>query len=587
LDDPEGDPVKSEGEAVCKVREALENAAVPCFLVLDNVNNEEDLVEVVPKSGPCHVVVTSRLGALANFHRVKVGVLKQEDGLGLLRGQEAFSVQDEQQLQELADKLGYHTFALAVSSQLLAGRRLRPSVLLEQLKDCGPLVFKPKDADPVFSKCPVLATLFQTTFDLLATDARAGEVEKELALHLAWVGGWFASSPVRLELVTTAAVCLLQASGHVTEASKAQKLGTQAVGLLEFYALATSTSNGRVAFHPLVQSYGKFKGGEGAGVAMIQGLLEVGEVKQDLDHYENAIEQATPVEEGESATIPLELQHGEGILTKIATNLRTYYIAVLFRPLAVDKMIERCALLLRNLCVPEGGLLWASIFDGRASFLQLKGRYREAEPLLRRALEIWEAKLGPGHPDTAKSLNCLARLLKNQGKYGEAEPLCRRALEIQEAELGPVHLEIAVSLDCLAELLKSQGKYGEAEPLYRRALRICKAELGPVHPETAGSLNNLACLLRIQGKYGEAKPLYERASEICKAELGLRHPDSAISYNNLAVLFNDQCKYGDAEPLYRHAVKVLEDVLGADHPKTVMCRENLVQLLDIQARPES
>jgi hypothetical protein len=274
---------------------------------LDSLNNEKDLAEVVPKSGPCHVVVTSRLGALANFHRVKVGVLKQEDGLRLVRGQEAFSAQEEQQLQELADKLGYLTLALVVSCRLFAGRRLCPSVLVTRLRNCGPLVFKPEDADPVFSKCPVLATLFQTSFNLLATDARAGEVEKELALHLACVGGWFASSPVRIELLAAAAVCSLQAAGHV-EASKAQELATHAVGLLEFYALATSTSNGRVAFHPLVQSFGKWKGEEGAGVTMIRGLLKVGEVKQDLDHFESALGQATPVEEGVVATIPLGMQ---------------------------------------------------------------------------------------------------------------------------------------------------------------------------------------------------------------------------------------------------------------------------------------
>jgi hypothetical protein len=154
------DPIEVEGEAVTKVREALEDSAVPCVLVLDNVNTKKDLAEVIPKSGPCHVIATSRLGALANFLSVEVGVLKTEDGLRLLRGQEAFSVQEEQHLQKLVDKLGYLTLALSVSSRLLAGGRLRQANILQQIESPRPLVFKREPADPVFSKCPDLVALF-------------------------------------------------------------------------------------------------------------------------------------------------------------------------------------------------------------------------------------------------------------------------------------------------------------------------------------------------------------------------------------------------------------------------------------------
>ena len=63
-------------------------------------------------------------------------------------------------------------------------------------------------------------------------------------------------------------------------------------------------------------------------------------------------------------------------------------------------------------------------------YLYYQGRYEEAEPLYKRALEIRERVLGPDHPDTATSLNNLAILYDNQGRYEEAEPLYKRALEI-------------------------------------------------------------------------------------------------------------------------------------------------------------
>jgi tetratricopeptide (TPR) repeat protein len=50
-----------------------------------------------------------------------------------------------------------------------------------------------------------------------------------------------------------------------------------------------------------------------------------------------------------------------------------------------------------------------------------------------------EKALGPEHPNVATSLNNLAALYKAQGRYAEAEPLYRRALEIWEKALGPEH----------------------------------------------------------------------------------------------------------------------------------------------------
>ena len=65
--------------------------------------------------------------------------------------------------------------------------------------------------------------------------------------------------------------------------------------------------------------------------------------------------------------------------------------------------------------------------------LQAQGKYDEAEPLYRRAIEIIEKEaLGKDDPDVAVWYNNL----QAQGKYDEAEPLYRRAIEIRENVLG-------------------------------------------------------------------------------------------------------------------------------------------------------
>jgi hypothetical protein len=99
LDIPSGVPVRGEADLLFKVREALEFTAVPCLLVLDNVDNQNGLAGVVPRSGPCHIIATSRLRALENFVKVEVGVLEKVDRLRILRNQKAFSEEAEEHIQ--------------------------------------------------------------------------------------------------------------------------------------------------------------------------------------------------------------------------------------------------------------------------------------------------------------------------------------------------------------------------------------------------------------------------------------------------------------------------------------------------------
>jgi Tfp pilus assembly protein PilF len=47
--------------------------------------------------------------------------------------------------------------------------------------------------------------------------------------------------------------------------------------------------------------------------------------------------------------------------------------------------------------------------------------------------------LGPTHPEVANSLNNLGWLYYDQGKYADAEPLLQRALNIFEEVLGSEH----------------------------------------------------------------------------------------------------------------------------------------------------
>ena len=85
-------------------------------------------------------------------------------------------------------------------------------------------------------------------------------------------------------------------------------------------------------------------------------------------------------------------------------------------------------------------------------------------------------------------MNHLGRLLLAKASYKEAEPLMRRALAIDENSYGAEHPDVAIDLNNLAQLLQATNRLGEAEPLMRRALAIDERATGrsiPTSPSTS------------------------------------------------------------------------------------------------------
>ena len=82
-----------------------------------------------------------------------------------------------------------------------------------------------------------------------------------------------------------------------------------------------------------------------------------------------------------------------------------------------------------------------------------EGKNSEAEPLLRRALEIQERILGPNR-DTAKSRNDLAILLDRNGKPEQSVTLFEHALAIYRNVSGPQSQEARSVEALLNEVLK-------------------------------------------------------------------------------------------------------------------------------------
>ena len=91
------------------------------------------------------------------------------------------------------------------------------------------------------------------------------------------------------------------------------------------------------------------------------------------------------------------------------------------------------------------------------------------------------------HPDTLDSINNLAVLLKDQGKYADAEPLYREALDGRRRELGDAHPYYGDSCYNFAIVFAEQKKFSEAASYFDQAAHAYEQSFGADHEKTRGA----------------------------------------------------------------------------------------------------
>jgi tetratricopeptide (TPR) repeat protein len=137
-------------------------------------------------------------------------------------------------------------------------------------------------------------------------------------------------------------------------------------------------------------------------------------------------------------------------------------------------------------------------------------RYKDAEPLYKRALNLCETSVGAEHPDVVTHVDNLAECYSRQGNYADAEPLRQRVITIVEKTVGPKHLAVAESVYSLSGCYFAQGKYEQAEPLLKRCLAIREEALGLEHPQVVSTARTCIALLRKMNRDAEASQLEQR-----------------------------------------------------------------------------
>ena len=138
----------------------------------------------------------------------------------------------------------------------------------------------------------------------------------------------------------------------------------------------------------------------------------------------------------------------------------------------------------------------ATDLNSLARLLHDANRLTEANPLMRRALAIFNESFGKDHPTVAAQLNNLAQLLHDTNRLAEAETLMRRALAIDEGQLKVQSIQSSPPTSTTWPACSTTPTAPPGPNPMRRALTICLTSLGPDHPNSQLVADNYTALLQ-------------------------------------------------------------------------------------------
>ncbi|MFN7963194.1 MAG: FxSxx-COOH system tetratricopeptide repeat protein [Thermoanaerobaculia bacterium] len=559
------------------------------LLILDNVDSEaaQGAVQELLALSTGRVVVTSRLSRWQKgVGAVEVTVLEPEAAVALLLSateeRRRARPEDPDTARELAQELGFLPLALEIAGAYIAAQRLSFQQYLTAWEADRSRVLAWHEPGTVSYPLP-LAIVWSQAFRRLEPGARA---LLRLLSHLA-------PEPVAVAMLEGGAEILAECVGLLREeegapvepSSQTAHSPREALAELDRYSLVRWPGE-TTTVHRLVQE-------------VVRAQIPAPHQPAWVERAVRLVNDFAPPDPVDALSWPVWdplRPHAERVIGLAEAAGVTQPTAMLMNQLGLlllQKALHRQAepLLRRALEIAEasdgpGHENTASALTNLAQLLQDTHRLDEAEQLMRRAVEITEASFGPDHPKLALRLNNLAVLLEATNRVQEAERQMRRVVAIFEASLGSDHPYMAIPLNNLAQLLQATNRLGEAEQLMRRVLNIDETRYGPEHPEVARDLNNLADFLRKTQRPEEAEPLLGRALACWRASLGEDHPNVAVALNNLALVFQDTNRLEEAEPMMRRALAIDQASYGPGHPNVARDLNNLATLLHASGRLE-
>lgn len=504
----------------------------PRLVMLDNAEDPEPLQEWLPRLQGVRILLTARRAKWPKHLGLKLhrlSVLARGESLELLQ-KLAPRLEEipEEELDLIADRLGDLPLALDLAGRYLEDRPdLSPADYLAELEGAGgPLRHLENLLGWVRGSPTNIETSLEKIF-VTSRDRLQGDFEEPLAIEVFTACGYCApNAPIPLELLAKAVR---------KNDPKGRQEFDRALRRLYELGLLTPTDNFRPSIHPLLSEFAQQGGISTAAQAEEAGVLSrVAEVLTTLT--KQAYETGLPAD-----------------FARLRPHLEV-----------VARRAQRAGL-------DQAAVLWNEL----GVHLCQIAEFAAARNVHESALAIDEAAHGSDHPNVARDLGYLGRVLKDLGDPEGAEEANKRALEIDETHYGPNHPKVAIRVNDLGFVIKDKGDREEAKGLFERALSIDEKHYGPDHPAVARDSSILGFAMKDLGDLEGAEDAFERALEIDKTHYGPDHPNVAIRVNDLGFVLKDKGDQEEAKRLFEHALSIDEEYYGPDHPAVARDSGNL------------
>jgi len=272
--------------------------------------------------------------------------------------------------------------------------------------------------------------------------------------------------------------------------------------------------------------------------------------------------------------LPDQLRDQPETQIKILNTLAQIYIDLNLKDRAEQAL--HSALQIAGDKLPPNHLLKAESLTWLAVLRRDQTRYGEADILLDQARRIQEPQVPMTDPGLTLTLFEMGDVKEYETKYKEAEVLYRKSLELRR-KATPRDLEsVASSLNALGELLDRQRR-PEGLPLLQECLRLRQRLYGLHHPLVATTMMNLAAPLAEMNRLGEAEYFQRAAIDIFTETFGEFNNRTVVARANLGsfLLINGRLEQGVAE--LRRALTEAKTVLGENHPDTLAMEVQLAR----------
>jgi serine/threonine-protein kinase len=180
---------------------------------------------------------------------------------------------------------------------------------------------------------------------------------------------------------------------------------------------------------------------------------------------------------------------------------------------------------------------YAEFERGLASILEERGQYAAADSLMRHALPILEASLGPEHTTYLRARANAVRLRVRSGDYHGALEVAQPVVQAIGTVLPATDPTSASVLQFVAAAHDSLGQYAEGESALRRAWELRRQGMPAGHWAVASAEATVGAHLLLVRRYAEAERLLRRGYEGVVATHGASAPYSVAIARRLVMLF--------------------------------------------------